>query len=187
MTDQRAVKPYAKALFELAKDNQLVDKIQTDLEFVIQTIEGSKDLQGFLYHPQVSHEAKRETLKRIFGDSVHPLVLQFLQLVMDKGREHLLAGICDEFNKLVEIDHGIVEAHVESAVPLTAEQQAQFAERLGHTMGKKIKIIAHVNPALIGGAVIRVGDRVLDGSVLRRMEILGERLRGNGGGVVLEH
>ena len=187
MTDNRVIKPYARALFELAKDHQVVDTCQRDLATVVQTIQGSEELQGFLYHPQISQEAKQETLRRVFVDSVHPLILQFLQLVVVKGREHLLAGICDEFNKLVEDDQGIVEVHVESAVPLTIDQEKQFEQRLGQTIGKKVKIISRVDQALIGGAVVRIGDRVLDGSVLRRIEILGERLRGNGGGVVLEH
>ena len=187
MIDQRAVKPYAKALFELAKDNRLVDRIGADLDFVTSVIRESQELQRFLSHPQVSNQAKKETLARLLENSVHPLFLQFVYLVVDKGREYLLAGICDEFNKLVEADRGIVEVRVDSAVPLTPEQEARFAERLGQTMGKEIRILAEVKPPLIGGARIRVGDRVLDGSVQRRMEILAERLRGNGGGVVLEH
>ncbi len=187
MTDQRAVKPYAKALFELAKDNQLIDQIGRDLDFVTKMIQESQELQRFLSHPLVSPEAKKESLSRLVQNSVHSLLLRFLYLVVDKGRESLLASICDEFNKLAREDQGIVEVHIDSAVPLSEDQKKQFAERLGQTMGKEIRILAEVKPPLIGGARIRVGDRVLDGSVQRRMEILAERLRGNGGGVVLEH
>ena len=187
MTDQRAVKPYAKALFELAKDNRLIDTIDRDLDFVTRTIRESQDLKRFLSHPQVSSTAKKETMTRLVQTSVHPLFLKFLYLVIDRGRENLLAAICDEFNKLAREDQGIVEVHIESALPLNEEQKEMFAERLGQTMGKEVRILAKVDPSLIGGARIQIGDRVLNGSLQRRIEILAERLRGNGGGVALEH
>ncbi len=187
MIDQRAARPYARALFALASETGSVDGIQTDFRDVVDTLAAAPDLQQFLRHPQVSHQAKKETLQRVFGNSAAPVVLHFLDVVVDKDRQELLGAIYSEFNGLVEASRGILEAHVETAQPLSAEQQQVFAEKLGQATGRTVVIVAHENPALIAGAIIRIGDRVLDGSVLRRMELLGARLRGNGGGLVVEH
>ncbi|AUW94746.1 ATP synthase F1 subunit delta [Sulfobacillus sp. hq2] len=187
MIDARAARPYARALFGLADDTKSVERVHTEFREVVDTLNDHPDLQGFLHHPQVSHHAKKETLHRVFGSRVSPVILHFLNVVVDKDRQELLPAIYDEFTALVEDSRGILEAHVETASALSAEQKQMFAEKLGRATGRNVVIVAHENPALMAGAIIRIGDRVLDGSLRRRMELLGARLRGNGGGLVVEH
>ncbi len=187
MIDQRAARPYAKALFELAREQNIIEIIQKDFDRVMEVFSDSEEFRQLLLHPQVSHQAKKEVLSRIFGEEIHVVTLHFLDVVVDKEREHLLGAIHQEFFRLAEEAQGIVQAYVESAQELDDAQRSYFAEKLSHALGHRVVIEVHHNPALIAGAVIRIGDRVLDGSVLRRMEILGARLRGNGGGLVVEH
>jgi F-type H+-transporting ATPase subunit delta len=187
MIDQRAVRPYARALFELAQEQQTVERTEADFARVMQVFNESEEFRKLLLHPQASHQAKKETVFRIFGTDIEDATLHFLNVVVDKDREELLNAIHAEFIRLVEDSRGIVQAYVESAQDLDGAQQRDLTEKLSHALGRRVAIEIHHNPALIAGAVIRIGDRVLDGSVLRRMEILGARLRGNGGGLVVEH
>lgn len=188
MMTERVARPYARALFEIAVSTSREAQVAEELAGVISTIDQSSDLRQFLWHPQVSHRAKIEVIGRIFGSQVDTLILNFLSVVTAKGRETLLPEIFKEYQTLWDVAQGRVHAEVESAVPLTQTEQAQLSGVLSQLTGKTVQLAVSVVPELLGGAVVRMGDRVMDGSLSKKLAVLGERLRnGSGGGYVVEH
>ncbi|MHB1610501.1 MAG: ATP synthase F1 subunit delta [Sulfobacillus sp.] len=188
MMTERVARPYARALFELAQAASNQAQIAHDLRHVLETIEKSPDLKLFLWHPQVSHQAKAEVIGRVFTSEVSTLIIHFLLVVAAKGREIALPRIYEEYQKLWDAAKGRLHAHVQSAVALTDSEEAEMSRVLSAVTGKTVELAVAVTPSLLGGVVVRIGDRVMDGSLARRLSVLGERLRnGSGGGYVVEH
>ncbi|MCL5972444.1 MAG: ATP synthase F1 subunit delta [Firmicutes bacterium] len=188
MMTERVARPYARALFEIAVSTSREAQIAEELAWVVATIDQSSDLMQFLWHPQVSHRAKIEVIGRVFEGQVDTLILNFLSVVTAKGRERLLPKIFKEYQALWDGAQGRVHAEVESAVALTEAEQTQLSGILSQLTGKTVQLAVSVVPELLGGAVVRMGDRVMDGSLSNKLAVLGERLRnGSGGGYVVEH
>ena len=167
---------YAQALFGLAQEKGMMDQIEGDLALVVQTLRENSDVQRVVQHQDIPPEAKIRLVKEIFQGKVSPLTLNFLGVVLSKRREEYLPDIYNRYLEQANITRGVVEAEVRSAVPLAQEQTEALAQRLGTKLGKTLKLKTRVEPALMGGIVVRVGDTLLDGSVRTRLQRLRERL-----------
>ncbi len=163
---------YARAIFELATEEGLVDTIGRDLRMVSDTIGEQKDLSVFFRHPLVQRTAKKEVVEKIFGKEIHALAARFLQYLIDKRRETILDEIADVYIKLTYEVKNITEAEVVSAMPLTAEQEKKLAEALARRTGKTILLKKRIDKSLLGGMGVRIGDQLLDGSVKRQLSEL---------------
>ena len=104
-------------------------------------------------------------------------MVNFIYLVLDKARENYLAGIVDTYDRLAAEEKKIVPAQVKSAIPLTKDQVAKLEERLSQITGRNIKTEIIVEPALIGGLTVRIGDIVYDGSIAKQLGLLKEHLQ----------
>lgn len=188
MMTERVARPYARALFDLATTDEVKSQVQDELSQIITVVLSHRELKSFLWHPQVSYQAKAELLERVFKDRVSELVMNFMLVVASKGRETSLEAIAAEYRVLWDRHQGRVQARVQTAVALTAEDQRELSQVLSRATGKTVELSVTVTPELIGGLVVRIGDRVMDGSLARKLSVLGERLRnGSGGGYVVEH
>lgn len=188
MMMERVARPYARALFDLAETDEVKQQVRKELDQVITTILNHPELKSFLWHPQVSYQAKADLLERVFKAEISDLTMHFLLVVASKGRETSLASIADEYQVLWDRQQGREEVEVRSAVALSEADQKELAHTLSQATGKKVDLSITVTPDLLGGLVVRMGDRVLDGSLARKLARLGERLRnGSGGGYVVEH
>ncbi len=180
-------RPYARALFELAQSAQKEERVAEDLGRVVNVWDGDRAFRSFIRRPEISPAVKKETVHRLF-DNLDPYAAHLIDVVVDKKREDLLSTIYEEYRNLWDESRGILHADVISAGPLSGEQQEAVAEALGRATGQTVTITVKQDPSLLGGLVIRMGDRVLDGSLIRRLAILGDKLRsGDGGGSVVEH
>jgi len=177
MLNNQLAKKYAQAIFELAQEQNDIDPAEQQLRDIVQTIAGNEDLHQFLYHPRVLPGPKKETMAKLFGADVQPYLLHFLYLLLDRRRETLLPAIVDEFTRQANGARNICEAQVISAMPLTAGQEQALADKLSRISGKTINLKTQIDRSLIGGLVVQIGDKRIDGSVARQMESLGERLR----------
>ncbi|MCL5116485.1 MAG: ATP synthase F1 subunit delta [Firmicutes bacterium] len=187
MKQEVVARPYARALFELAKAHSKEETVAQDLGQVLMTWDGDREFRQFIRRPEVSHHVKRETAHRVFT-GLDSITERLIDVVIEKNREDVLSTIYEEYRNLWDESRGIVHADVTTAAPLSPEQQQSLADALGRATGRTVNMTLKQDASLMAGVVVRMGDRVLDGSLVRRLAILGDRLRsGDGGGSVVEH
>jgi len=167
---------YAQALFEIANEKDKLDIIEEDLKAVSDVFEQEKDLQKILYHPQVTAGVKKEIVNNIFEGKISDEVKNFLNLLIDKHREAYLDEVVSEFIKITNTARNIVDAEVISAIELDEGYKKEVAKVLNRLAGKDVKPKYKVDSSLLGGMVIRIGDKVIDGSVKNNLRTLRQHL-----------
>ncbi len=168
---------YARALYDEAEQTGLAEEAGRDMDVVERTLSDSRELRVFLANPTIPRTTKGAVIGRLFGGNVGDLVLRFLHLVLDKGRESMLPSMAQAYGLLQDERLGIQEVRAETAVALTPVQEEALKEALEQFTGKQVRLIAHVDPRLLGGIVVRVGDEVRDGSIRHQLAELHERLK----------
>jgi F-type H+-transporting ATPase subunit delta len=178
MANLRIAKRYAKALFEIAEETKKLEKITNDVVLIDSLIRSSRELQLFLKSPIIKEDKKREVLKEIFSDSrVDPVTLKFIMLLVEKKREDILHDIVKVYQQIYDEKMGIVSAEVVTAVEVGERLKKKIEQKILELTGaKKVKASYRVDPSIIGGIVIRVGDTVYDASIRRRIQLLREQL-----------
>lgn len=175
--DLSVARRYASALFEVAKKRGNVDGVAASLQEVVSAVQASRDLKSVLHHPLLPIEKKKAVLNGVFGGKVLPDVERFLFLVVEKQRATLFPQILSEFNRLVDEYRGEGDAEVISAVPLSAAQVAALQAQLSTRFGIKVRLNLRIDPNILGGLVVRVGDKFIDASVATRLDRLNEQLK----------
>lgn len=168
---------YAQALYEIAAQEKKVDDLEQELLAVEQLLKQHPDLRKILLHPQITPVAKKELLKKLFEGRLSEITGNFLALLIDHRRESFLGDIVAEFVAIANAARNIITAQVTSAVELSDKEKSSMAKVLNQAAGKKVLVSYVVDPHLIGGVVVRMGDRVIDGSVRTRLASLRERLK----------
>lgn len=169
--------PYAEALLSLAEEQNLLERISDDVKLISATLASVDEWRRFLAVPLVKDEVKKTTLRQVFGENINPLTLNFLLLLVDRGRIVFLGAICRSFEKLMRAKYQIALAEVTSAVPLSESQQEQLRQKVqAMTQASRVELSLAVNPDLIGGVVFKVGSQVVDGSVRGQLRRLSNRL-----------
>ncbi len=167
---------YAGALHALADKAGGLEKVESDLSLVAETVASHAGLQQALLSPTVADTVKRSVVEKIFQGKVSDTVLRFLFVLVDKGREEYLATILEVFRERLRSDRGEVEAHVRSAKKLTAELRKSLEKSLEAFSGKKVKLTEAVEPELVAGMVVVVGDRVIDTSFRHQLSEIQDKL-----------
>ena len=171
LANQLATK-YAQAIFELAAEQNMLDQVEEQLRLVESTMDAYSDLSTLIYHPRVLGQAKKETLSKIFSQDVADVVLRFLMLLVDKRRETILPFIIREYVKLANVARNIVEAEVTTSMPLDINQQTALINKLSLVTGKTIVLKTQIDKAIIGGVIVQIGDKLIDGSIKRQLQML---------------
>lgn len=174
MRPSSTARRYAEAAFDVAQQDGDPEKWTEDLRQVESLLQRPLVRQYF-DDPNVAREEKVETLPRIFG-GVRPHVLNLLRVLTIKHRMHLVPAIASEFERLLREARGVREATVTVARPVTPDEREDIARRLGSILGKQVEIQTEVDPSIIGGIVIRVGDQLIDASVAGRLDRLRQEL-----------
>lgn len=181
MIESRAAHRYAQAMLEIAREQNNLDSVVEDFRTLEFAIQESRDLQNLLATPVIDSETKADLLLEIFRDKVGDSTEIFLRLIAKKGRAGLLWGIVISFRKQLDVERGIVTAHVSTAVELKDELKKDIESRLQLMTGKRIQANYRIDADLIGGFVARVDDRMIDASVRHQLERLHETLVGEAG------
>ncbi|QQE74218.1 F0F1 ATP synthase subunit delta [Brevibacillus composti] len=163
-------KRYARALFEIASERGVIDQVEADLGAVVQAIEQNADLSKILLHPHIAADAKTKLVDDLFKNHISAEVYNFLAVLIEKGRETEIALIQQAFVKLANEARGIADAVVTSALPLSEEEQTELAEKFSQRINKKLRLTNVVDPSILGGIVVRIGDRLYDGSIKTKLE-----------------
>lgn len=168
---------YAKALFEIGREQDALDDIERELTEVDATIAGEKEARDALFHPLIPVEEKVQLVERLFKGRVGPVTLNFLKLLVEKKRERYLSSILTEYKELVARAKKILKVEAVFAREPRPDVVAGVKERLAAVTGNQIDLRVTVEPRLIGGLVLRVGDKRLDGSIRTRLEVLRQRIK----------
>ena len=163
---------YATAIFEIARDEKNLDGYAKDLGTVRNDVFAIPEAVKFFQNPLVPQVAKKNLLTRAVGKEVSATVMNFLMLLVDKKRIGVFNEIFDIFSSLKNKAQGILIADVTSAFPLTKKQQDALIKKLSSLTGKKIQVRPHKDESIIGGLILKIGDKRIDGSVAGRLRAL---------------
>ena len=170
-----AARRYAEAAFELAERDGAHDAWLAGLELAAAVV-GDPRVARQVDNPARPFAERRETLDRLLGGRVPPAVLNLVRLLASRGRLDRLGAVAAEYKRLLDRDRGIVAAFVTSALPLDAAETAALRARVEAMTGATVDLRTSVDPAMIGGLTVRVGDTLLDASVRGRLERLRQQL-----------
>ncbi|MFO7630575.1 MAG: ATP synthase F1 subunit delta [Prochlorococcaceae cyanobacterium] len=166
--------PYAEALLQVADAKQETDLVAQQAKELLALWNETPELRAALVSPVLEPEAKKATLVKLFADQLTPSFLNLLKLLADRQRIGVLDAVLSRFLELFREQRQIALATVTSAAPLSEEQQAKIVEKLKSVAGTDhVEIDLQVDPALIGGFVLRVGSQVIDASLAGQVRRLG--------------
>jgi len=168
---------YAQALFDIAMQQNKLDQLEKELLAVKKVVADSRELQKVLYHPQVTPEEKKRVIKDIFTDKISKITANFLNLLIDHRREIYLEDIASFFVNLANRARNLVEVYATSAIELNNEEKKKIQDAMVKITRKKVRVYYTVDSNLLGGVVIRIGDKVIDGSIRTKLVNMREYLR----------
>ena len=178
MREPTITRNYAEALVELAQRAGDLRGWGEMIESIADSVTNDRRLRMFLESPRVSAQQKNAILQKAYGDQLPRNFLRFLQSLVTHRRQMLIPMIARDFHDLVDQVEGRVHASVTMAREADETDRALITQNLARSLGKEVVPHFHVNPALLGGVVVRVGDTVLDGSIRRRLATLRSRMLG---------
>jgi F-type H+-transporting ATPase subunit delta len=167
----RAAIRYAKAILETAVSTERVNQVNDDMKSIINAVNSSADLKDFLASPIITSEVKMNVLSEIFG-SVQADTKSLFRLLQENKRFEILEAIATQFNAQFDEMNGVEVAKVTTAFPITADLEAKILAKATSISTKKITIQNTVDPSIIGGFILRIGDKQYNASVSNRLQEL---------------
>jgi F-type H+-transporting ATPase subunit delta len=171
---------YAKALLELARERNAVAETEEQLKLVVNAVYDSAEFRTLLAAPNVPVAAKIEALRGAFGQAVSPIVLNTLCLLVERRRQDQLPAVLEAYTQAAGEALGRIEAKVVSAKPLSDEEKDKLAAAFRAKLGKDVRVDVTVDPSLIGGLTVRIGDTLYDGSLKSKLARLEKALQTTG-------
>ena len=175
MAGTRAAIRYAKAILDIAHDKGVATEVNNDMELIASTISGNAELTTFIINPTTRVEIKNNAIGEIFS-AVNGVTKSLFQLLHENKRFEILSDIAVEYNKLFEEMNGMEKATVTTAIPMDAALEAQVLAKILSFSNKKVNIENIVDPAIIGGFILRIGDQQYNASIANRLQVLKREL-----------
>ena len=176
MADTTIARRYAQALFQEAEQNGNVEQVDEDVDLIRTSLDDSRELVRVFESPIIPREKKEAIVSALFKDRLQPVTLHFLQLLIEKKREDLFPAVVRAYGALRDKQLGIVEARVRTATPLADAERERLETALEERTGQSVRLEEDVDPSIIGGLVVRIGDTVYDSSVRHQLGVLREQL-----------
>ena len=168
---------YAKVLIEVARRDKLLPRVQKDLRSFMELLKTHPQLEGFFSDPKISPLHKEELLEELLSVADYEdITKNFLRLLSFRRRLPYLQEVWEAFQWQVNRLEGVAVVEAISPFPLSEGQTRKIVRRVSKFLGKKVEIKSSLDPSLIGGVVIKVGDTVYDGSLKKQLQLLKERL-----------
>ncbi len=177
MLNKSVARRYAEALFIIAQQENKIDEYQGELQKFVAVFNETPYLKEYLSHLLIPANDKKKMVVENFATDLSPVVLNFIQLLIDKRRESYIEVILEEFVEMAEISRGVRTAELFSAQEVDENVLTSLVDKLSKATGKTIRLKVSVDPSLIGGIKLKVGDQVIDGTVAKKLQLLREDLR----------
>lgn len=172
MSELRIASRYAKSLLELAAEKKALSAVMKDMSQFQAICEENRDFVVMLRNPVISHLKKLEILQKIFKGKVNKITLAMLDIIARKNRERFLPEIANEFKRQYNAHQGIVEASITTVVPLSKTLKKEFGDIVKKITGQEVELTERVNPDILGGFILKIGDRQIDDSINSRLKEL---------------
>lgn len=169
-------KRYAEALFEVAQEDNNLQPVREELNFVGKCLKENQDFEKLLNTPLVNSSEKKEIFTNIFKDQFSSEILNFLYILVDKGRINFIHDIIKEFNHMMDASKNMVEGVAITAVDLDKETLLKLQVQLSMASGKNVKLQNKVDKQIIGGVLVKIGDKVIDATLKNRLGHLKQQL-----------
>ena len=175
MSSTRAAIRYAKAILDLATSKNVAKEVSNDMFLVATTINDNLELDTFIQNPTIKVEAKENALLEVFAHT-NEVTKSLFHLLFENKRFEILGAIASEYNKLFDEENGIEVAKVTTAIAMDADLEAKVKAKIATFSDKKVTIENTVDASIIGGFILRIGDKQYNASVANRLQVLKREL-----------
>ena len=175
MSSTRAAIRYAKAILELATSKNVANEVSSDMFLVATTINDNLELDTFIQNPTIKVEVKENALLEVFANT-NEVTKSLFHLLFENKRFEILGTIASEYNKLFDEENGIEVAKVTTAIAMDADLEAKVKAKIATFSDKKVTIENTVDASIIGGFILRIGDKQYNASVANRLQVLKREL-----------
>ena len=175
MSETRIARVYARALYEASVEGGKVEQVRRDLTAFVQALAASAELRDLYFDEEMAAEQKKRILLTL-TDGAEPLVRNFLRVLVDKSREPVVEEAHRLFVQRVEAETGVVKVEMTTAVPVPDPVQEKVRETLEASLNKRVELSVVVDEDIVGGARLRIGDRIADASIRHQLDQLRARL-----------
>ena len=178
MNESKITTRYAKGLFKVAQEQNILERIDKDLSLVAQTL-NLPEFESFLNSPVIPISQKQQGVAELFKDKIHQYTLIFLLLIIENRREHFLDLIIRDFHKLYKQALNITEVELTTAVELDPQLKQEFIKILSKVTRSNVELDHKVDEQIIGGFIIRIEDKQLDASIASQLSKLKKHITNN--------
>ena len=172
MSEIQVASRYAKSIIDLAVEQKVLEEVKTDIEVFVNTCRANPALQAILKNPIISLDKKASILDGLFAGKLNKMILSFFKIVIRKGRSEILYATGKEFLNQYNLIKNIVQARVTSASALSAENIKEIKDVVKEATKGEVNLTAEVDPDLIGGFILKVGDKQFDASLSSKLNKL---------------
>jgi ATP synthase F1 delta subunit len=162
---------YARSLFEVARDQGKLDEVREQLGQVADALDANRELAIFFFSPYFSTQEKEHGLESML-DGAEPALMNFLKLLIENHRMPFIFRVRREYDALWREEHRLLPVEVTSAIELDPKTIEQLGEQIGASASRTVQLTASVDPDILGGLIVRIGNSILDASVRNRLEQL---------------
>ncbi len=162
---------YARSLFEIAQEHEKLDEVREQLGEISEAIAGSRELSTFFFSPYFSTGEKKDGLQKAL-EGVEPILENFLEALLENHRMPVVHRIRREYDRLWAEENKLLPVDITSAVELGDDVIKSIGNQIGEQTGRKVELVSHVDPDILGGIVLRVGNSILDASIKNRLDQL---------------
>lgn len=170
MASDPVVRGYAEALFQLARAEESVDRVEEELTRLKNGLESSAEVKEFLSNLQISPEGKKSALFQIFGEKISMLTFNWINLVIDQNRQRRLPNIIEAFFTLAQESREKITAEVITSFPLSEDLVQRLEKELSRASKKQVFLKPMVDESILGGVIVKIENKIIDGSVKHRLE-----------------
>ena len=175
MANTRAAIRYAKAILDLASSKNVAQSVSNDMFTITSTIANNLELHTFIQNPTVKVEVKQSALLEVFGGS-DSVTKGLFRLLFENKRFEILEEIATEYNRLFDEMNGVEIAKITTAIPMDAALESLVMKKIATLSDKKITLVNTIDPSIIGGFILRIGDQQYNASIANRLQILKREL-----------
>jgi F-type H+-transporting ATPase subunit delta len=161
---------YAQALFDLAEQSQMIDAVKGELDAITAVISGDKDFEAVISSPCFYSDFKEKLVNKVFSGKLNELTMDFLMVAIRHNRMAFLPQIAAQYDSLWQSYHNYCPVKVTVSVPMSANEVEKLSAGIASAINRKVKMDVAVEPSIIGGVIIRYGDKIIDNTVRHRLQ-----------------